>query len=150
MIDLSHLKIILILRPRMHKLNIVSGADPHQRKAVFYRRDKTRRGRIRKRFSKQKRDRWPDRVELRGRHCRSRQARPRSTLRAKMDKTWKSTTVVLVEVIFRTDDPANPVYFGETLPSYLRRRSCRDHTVGHRAFIRQICPVLSPPRLPFG
>jgi len=59
----------------MHKLNIVSGSDPHQRKAMFYRRDKTRRGRIRKRFSEQKRnDRWPDRVESRERHCGSRQA----------------------------------------------------------------------------
>jgi len=136
----------------MHKLNIVSGSNPHQRKTMFYRRDKTRRGRIRKRFSEQKRnDHWPDRVESRERHCRSRQARPASTLRAKMDKTWKSTTVVLVKVIFRADDLVDPVYFGETLPSRLRRRY-----VGLFAGVRRwdIARLLDKyvltPRLPFG
>lgn len=57
--------------------------------------------------------------------------------------------VVLVKVIFRADDLVDLLYFRETLSSRLRRRysgpsaGCAGHTIEHRAFIRQICPVLS-------
>ncbi|EGI57146.1 hypothetical protein G5I_14616 [Acromyrmex echinatior] len=56
-------------------------------------------------------------------------------------KTWKSTTVVLVKVIFRADDLVDLLYFREILPSRLRRRysgpsaECAGHMVGHRAFL---------------
>lgn len=38
----------------MYKLNIVSEVDPYQRMAMFYRRDKTRRGRVRRRLSQRR------------------------------------------------------------------------------------------------
>jgi len=56
-----------------------------------------------------------------------------------------------VEVIFRADDLVDPVYFGETLPSRLRRRY-----VGLSAGVRRwnIARLLDKyvltPQLPFG
>lgn len=66
-----------------------------------------------------------------------------------------ATMVVLAEVIFRTGDLADSVYFGETLPPCLRRRYAAltrdararahvDHTAGLRAFIRQIYIYIYP------
>ncbi|TGZ54326.1 Uncharacterized protein DBV15_08196, partial [Temnothorax longispinosus] len=115
----------------MHKLNIASGADPHQRKAICFI------GAIKHGVAAYERGSWSRKGTIADRTEWSQGndiIQPGSTLRAKMYKTWKSITVVLVEVIFRTGDLVDPVYFGETLPSRLRRRyagpsvGCAGHT----------------------